>query len=59
MSQDTPHDLATPRDGHGEHTQPMTLAKLRHEIRNHHNAIKLKCALIHRQTRQPAIAMAR
>jgi nitrogen-specific signal transduction histidine kinase len=28
----------------------MTLSKLRHEIRNHLNAIKLCCALIHRQT---------
>lgn len=30
----------------------MTLSKLRHDIRNHLNSIKLTCALAQRQTRE-------
>jgi nitrogen-specific signal transduction histidine kinase len=64
MSEDTPAGLAaTPREGQRpaeqEQSREMTLSKLRHEIRNHLNAIKLSCALIVRQTRDaPARATA-
>lgn len=33
----------------------MTLSKLRHDIRNQLNAIKLSCALLHRQSKEPAV----
>ena len=33
----------------------MTLSKLRHDMRNHLNAIKLSCALLHRQTRDSTL----
>ena len=57
MSEDTPPapsvargDARVPGEAAGGAPAPMTLSKLRHEIRNHLNAIKLCCALIHRQT---------
>jgi len=34
----------------------MTLAQLRHDIRNHLNAIKLSCALLHRRQRDQLAA---
>ena|SRR5688572_16630464 len=58
MSEDTPPappaargDGRTPGEAAADDARAMTLSKLRHEIRNHLNAIKLCCALIHRQTR--------
>lgn len=39
-------------DGQQRPRPNMTLSRLRHDIRNHLNAIKLSCALLHRQTRE-------
>jgi len=47
-SKELPKDL--PKD-----LPPMTLQRLRHDIRNYLNAIKLSCALLQRQTREPAV----
>lgn len=41
---------ALPALGRRSGDAPMTLPQLRHDIRNHLNAIKLSCALVQRQT---------
>ena len=37
------------------HRHTMTLSKLRHDVRNHLNAIKLSCALLHRQAKDQSL----
>ena len=40
---------AVKRDDQSAEGEPMTLARLRHDIRNYLNTIKLSTALLHRQ----------